>query len=280
MAMNEHTTQILAALAISIIATLVGSDIIAAEIFTDFDISHKKIQPEQNTTVIVKNTGWLQANNAIVQIMANDTINNYANLCVEGDVQQIMNNNTLLVVKFSRISPAIECKIGLVAHEYVQLNMTVSSDGRITPWTSSSSTSLLPWIALITAMTSLSAALYILIVLSFRKLSKTELCNKFVLWWYKNRFRKAENSYQIKKYVQREYKLEITDADATILELLYLQKTTMGQLRGYTLLSLDRVRYSVEKMRRCELVSKEKMEIHDTLDDFFKRLHSDAQKLV
>ena len=269
--MNARTTGILTSLAVSLITALVGSDIIAAEIFTDYYISPQKVQPEQYTPVTVQNIGWLQANDAVVQIISNGTISNYENVCAEGKVWPSINNNTL-IVEFSRMSPKIKCHIGLVAPEYVQLDMVVSSDGRITPWTMSSYIPWLSWITLITMMTSWLVIPYILTVLIFRKLYKTELYNRFKLWEYRNSFKKAENSIEIRQYVQKEYQSKITDADATVLKLIYLQKTTMGQLRKHTGLPLDRVRYIVEKMRRYELISKEKMEIHDTLDNFFRCL--------
>ena len=269
--MNARTTGILTSLAVSLITALVGSDIIAAEIFTDYYISPKKVQPEQYTLVTVQNIGWLQANDAVVQIISNGTISNYENVCAEGKVWPIINNNTL-IVEFSRMSPTIKCNIGLVAPEYVQLDMVVSSDGRITPWTTSSYIPWLSWITLITMTTSLLVIPYILTVLIFRKLYKTELYNRFKLWGYRDSFKKAKNSIEIRQYVQKEYQSKITDADATVLKLIYLQKTTMGQLRKHTGLPLDRVQYSVEKMRRYELISKEKMEIHGALDNFFKCL--------
>lgn len=263
--MNTQSTQALTALAVLVISILVSSDTIAAEFFTDFDIFPKTVQPDQAEVVTVMNAGLLQANNVIVQIIANGTISNYTDMCVEGDIQSIINNNTL-VVEFSRMSPFVECDIELAVSEPVNLQIKVSSDGRIAPLAAWSWTSLA---LILLVLLSFCAALLILVIFTVRMLRKTEPYNRIDLWFSKKAFKKAENAKEAIEYVRKEYGLEITEADAKILELIHLRKTTMAQLQKHSGLSWNQVKYRAEKMRRWELVLKEKMELDKSLANFF-----------
>ena len=265
--MNTQQTQALLALVVLIIGLLVGSDTIAATFFTKFDIYPTTMQPEQNTIVTVMNTGLLQANNVIVQIIANGTISDYTDMCIEGDIQSIINNYTL-AVEFSRMSPHVECNIELTVPEPVSLQIEVSSDGRIAPLTAwSPGFAVLMFIVLLMFMVVASV---IFSIFTARFIGNTEIYNRIVLWWFKKAFKKAENAKEIIEYVRKEYGWKITEADAKILELIHSRKTTIAQLQKHSGIPLDQVKYCVEKMRRLELVLKEETKLDRTLDNFFK----------
>ena len=93
--------------------------------------------------------------------------------------------------------------------------------------------------------------------------------------FHRNKFKATRNAERVIKFVQEEYYRKINELDATILELIYRQKTTMAQLDKYFGLSLEHAEYRVKKMRRLELVSKEKLEIHKDLVTHFKYLPLD-----
>lgn len=271
--MNTKHTQALTALAVLIIGLLASSDIIAATFFTEFDIYPTTVQPGQDVIVTVTNTGLLQANNAIIQIIANGTISNYTDMCVEGDIQPIINSYTL-AVEFSRMSPYVECDIELVVPEPVNLRIEVSSDGSIAPLaTWSLELAVFMLIALLISWVVASA---ILAKFAARLISKTEIYNKIELWWFKKAFKKAENAKEIIEYVRKEYGWKITKADAKVLELIYLRKTTTAQLQKHSGIPWDQVKYRVEKMRRLELVMKEETKLDETLNEYFTRLRPDG----
>ena len=272
--MNNGTVQILIALTVLAATILAGSDTVKAEFFNSFDITPKKIGQEQEI-VSVKNTGWLQADNVIVQIIANSTISSYVDKCVEGEIHELIDNNTL-VVKFSRMSPTVECNLELVASTPADLEMVISSDGRMMPWESEK-----PWptvSSVIILFVAFMIVLYICLLFVMNALSKTEQLVYIEFWLreisrtlqHKTKFNEAKNAKKTVRFVRREYDLKINKLDATVLELIYLQKRTVWQLRNHSKLSLQQVKYRVWKMRHYELMSKEVMELDKTLEDYFK----------
>lgn len=271
--MNAQAAIGLTALAITILA---GSDTLKAEYFTNFEISPVEVLPGSHT-VTVKNVGWAQADNAVLQIIADGTIVNYVDKCVEGNVQQLIDNNTL-VVEFSRMSPKIECDIELTISESGTLEMMISSDGRLEPWASTASWPtvtgfLVLWIVVIMILS-------LVVWWATGRLSENELFNNIEFWWYQflrrlfhlSKFRITDNVEKTVEFVRSEYGLIINKIDATILELIYQQKTTMLQLRNHSKLSLQQVQYRVRKLRRDELIRQEKMELDKTLNDYFVHL--------
>lgn len=275
---------ILASLTVLIsITTIIGSAL-SAELLTNFDIEHRVIEPGQNI-VTVENTGLIQANDVILQIGANGTIDGYVDECVEGDIEELLGNSKI-VMKFSRMSPGSECNIGLTVSERVYLNMVVSSDGRLTEWRSWEKWSNLNNVRIIWSTVFVSEIIFIVVVAFRHLLPRSEWLN---YWEFKQRekrlanksedgFDVASKADEIKKFVQKEYGLDVNEIDATILELIYFQKTTMPQLQRHSKLSLQQVKYRVRKLRRHELISKEKIELHAALGDFFDQLWQDAYR--
>ena len=275
----------LAGILVSAIITLAGPTLMA-ELFTTYDY-HPKALPSGQHAIVVVNTGWVQADNVNLRIIANSTIVDPKDKCAEGGVQQIINNNTL-VMEFSRMSPQEECEIGLTVNDPVNLRMEVNSDGRLEPWSSGRSGILLsPQLVVTTLLillilVSISPAIIALMIthtlyrfewfnnleVKFPHKARKIRNTTFVL--HRNKFKKPENAERIIKFVREEYGWRINEIDAKILELIHNQKTTVAQLDKHFGLSTKHVEYRIRKMRRYELISKEKLELHETLGDFFK----------
>ena len=256
----------------SLTITILASSTFAAQFFTDFDIDSEKLA--DRGIVNVKNIGLVQANNAVLQIISTGPINDYVDRCAEGEVEGLINNETL-VVKFFRISPATDCRIELVVSEPVSFRMTVNSDGRLTQWKSWDQRPTV--YHLVAALIGLIIAELLVFASIIRVSQNNEVLNCAEFWlrnkWrgalMKDRFKKTPNTENTIKFVWKEYELKINSIDATILELIYLQKTTMAQLKKYSRLSLRQVKYRVWSMRRIELISKDKMELDKELYNYF-----------
>lgn len=272
--MKTRTIQILTAAIVLTITILTSSGTVKAEFFTNFEISSTKTGLERET-VSIRNTGWLQADNVVAQIIANGTISGYADKCAEGEIHELIDNSTL-VVKLTRMSPAVKCNIELMLPEPVDLTMMISSDGRLTPWESGK-----PWPSLsgfTILWIALPIVLYIIVLLVANALLKTEMLNHIEFWLHetlrtllrKTKFKETINAKKTSRFVKDEYDLKINNIDATILELIYLRKTTIWQLRNHSKLSLQQVKYRVQKMRNYELVSKDTMKLNETLEGYFQ----------
>lgn len=283
--MKGHTIQVLVALSISIITLLAGSGTLAAHLLTDFYISSEVTEPGKNI-LTVENTGSVQANNAILQIEANGTIYNYVDKCAEGQIQELIDDK-ILVVKFSRMSPGIECNIDIVGSKPVILTSQLNFDDRLWPWPqqvpSSPQLLVIILVALLVFLIvfPIACALVIthLILNGIEPLRNLEVKIRhvevkihnttFVL--NKNKFEKSIIGEKTINFVQKEYDQKINEIDAKILELIYLKKNTMAQLQVYSGLYLGHVKFRVKKMRRYELVTEERIDLHEELHDHFKR---------
>ena len=174
------------------------------------------------------------------------------------------------------MSPAVKCNIELMLPEPVDLTMMISSDGRLTPWESGK-----PWPSLsgfTILWIALPIVLYIIVLLVANALLKTEMLNHIEFWLHetlrtllrKTKFKETINAKKTSRFVKDEYDLKINNIDATILELIYLRKTTIWQLRNHSKLSLQQVKYRVQKMRNYELMSKDTMKLNETLEGYFQ----------
>ena len=267
---------------VALIVTIFTSPTFVAELFTNFDIMPREIGPGQET-VIVKNTGLAQADNVVLQIGVNGVIDNYKDRCAEGEVRKQL-DDSILVVEFSRMSPGAVCPIELTVSKPVSLNMVVSSDDRVIEWRSWERWSdlhlrFMVWFGAIAAEIVILALLIYLFPrserLNYERFKRRE---RRLARTSKVGFDVASKANVIKKFVYDEYELDINEIDATILELIYFQKTTLAQIRKNSRLDMPQIKYRVRKMRRYELVSKEKLELHVTLNDFFDQLWQDAYK--
>lgn len=142
----------------------------------------------------------------------------------------------------------------------------------------------LPVVILLSFLAVLFAVQYTLVMLVIRILRETEWFNNTEVKYHKlefkifnktiaphkSTFKEAAYPDKTIKYVQKEYGLTIGKIDVKILELIHARKTTMAQLEKHSGLSMKQVKYRVKKMRRYELVSKERLDLHETLSRFFK----------
>ncbi len=256
-----------------------------AELFTNYDYIPKELPPGQHSVVVV-NTGWVQADNVNLQIIADGIIVDAEGMCAEGGVRQIMNNT--VVMDFSKMSPQEECEVELTVNDSVNLRMKVNANGRLEPWSSErSEIQLSPQLVVTTLLILLillSISPAIVALMMTRTLYRFEWFNNLevklphkarkirntTFVFHRNKFKKPGNVEKIIKFVLKEYGWKINKMDARILELIHQQKTTMAQLDKHFGLSTEHAKFRVRKMRRYELISKDKLVLHETLDDFFK----------
>ena len=147
----------------------------------------------------------------------------------------------------------------------------------------------IPWLILALFLAAWIAVQFGLLLLikfilyNFDWTTKLELKLPHIRWktrnrtfvFHRNKFKKTNNAEKIIEFVWNEYRRDINALDATILELIHRQKTTISQLNRYFGLSFEHAEYRVKKMRRFELVSKEKLKLHKDLAVYFKYLPLD-----
>ena len=258
--MNTSIIVTLAAVAATILA---GSDILRAELFTDYEVGPLIVQPGHETMLHVKNIGSLQADNAVVLIAANGTISGFTDVCAEGQASRL--DDRTLVVKFPRMSPQMGCGFGLTASEPVHLNATISSDGRVTLWDGSPSTSIAAVIIFLVLAAEVGFSIFF-----HKKLFGSERWNMLLFKLQKKKFTKSKMANKICTFVMTEYALKINEIDGTVLELIYCRKTTMGQLKSHSGLTIHQIKYRIKKLRSYELIHDDKVELNLALANFLK----------
>ena len=256
-------TNALLAVLLMAVTILAGSDTLKAETLTGFEIESDQAFPGQENTLRIMNTGWVQANNAVVLISANNTIAGFTDLCAEGQASQL--DDSTLVAEFPRMSPHMPCGFGLDVREPVLVDITISSDGRIVPWIENSS-----WrgsVAIVAILTLVLVAEILLLYDIMRSKYWTSA-------WYRIEFHLRKGSFvgedeeeasHTIDFVRNEYGRKIDVIDARVLKLLHRGKITKGQLRKYSGLTERQINYRLRKMRRLELVLPDKMELSETL---------------
>ena len=212
-------TNALLAVLLMAVTILAGSDTLKAETLTGFEIESDQAFPGQENTLRIMNTGWVQANNAVVLISANNTIAGFTDLCAEGQASRL--DGSTLVAEFPRMSPHMPCGFGLDVREPVLVDITISSDGRIVPWIENSS-----WHGSAAIVAILTSALAVEIVALFR-LFRSEF---WISPWYEIGFRLRKKSFvgEEKKdatrtinFVRYEYGHKIDAVDARVLKLIH-----------------------------------------------------------
>ena len=260
-----------------------GSDIFKAEILTGFEISPEQAYPSRNNTITMKNTGHLQADNVIILLAANKNITDFSNMCAESQIDYF--DNSTLIVKLSRMSPYMPCKVELEASGPASLNYTITADGRLGPWNS-----LSPLVFLI-----LVGAIPVLIVVVEVCLLHAVLKNKLsrVLYWLDMQFRKndwckqhllgikADENKKLDKnivsmkaeetisFVKSEYGIKLDAVDATILKLIHAKKATVRQLKNTMGFSRWHIMSRLNELREYELLSEDRKKVDNALEDYF-----------
>ena len=261
--MNTNAVLTVFVLAATILA---GSDVLKAEILTNFEIESNQAFPGQENRLQIMNTGFVQANNAIVLISANGTITDFTDLCAEGQVSRL--DASTLVAKFPRMSPSMPCGFGLGVQEPVRVDVTISSDGRIVPWSETSSEYISARIMLILVLLAEIILLY--------DIMRTKY---WASAWYAIEFylrkksfigEEGEEANRTIDFVGKEYYSKIDAIDARVLKLIHRGKTAMGQLRRHSGLTRWQINYRLRKLRQLELVLHGKMELSETMREHFE----------
>lgn len=251
------------AIGIPLVTLLVGSDAIRAELLTNFKI--ESIQSDSRLELSIENIGHAQADNAAVLIHANGTIGDFTDACAEGDMERL--DDDTLVAKFSRMSPQMPCRFDLVASNGVDLDVKISSDGRLTPWTEASH-----YIRVFTGIVMLPIiAEGLAVFFAFRK-PIAHLWAELAFRLLKKSFKESRNTKKIIQFVKTEYGAAVTVADATILELIFCGRKTMGQLVKHSGLAKRYVEHCITRLRRRELLSKDGLKLDDALRRHFEKL--------
>ena len=242
-----------------------GSDIFKAEILTGYEISPRLAHPDQQNLVSVKNTGPVQANTVVFQISANATIVKFSDVCAEGHMTRL--NATTLVAEFPIMTPYVQCRFGLVVYEPTSLNYTITSDGRLGSWSGGPSTLLLYAIAAMpVAIVLLELAFFYYSIRDILVSGLYRVTMKII----RSNFTPSENSNKTIEFVKCTYGIKIDKVDATILERIYCRKKTTPSLMKNTTLSRLHIKYRINKMCRCELLTKDRKEVEEELDKHFK----------
>ena len=252
---------------VMLVTLAAGSDILKAEVLTGFDASPDMVSPGQETKISITNTGIVQADNAVVLIAASDTIANYTDICAEGKVTQ--QNNTTLVVEFTRMTPNMQCVLDLDIPKPVSLDVTIGSDGRIQAWKKGQTTFLVP-ILIIVGMIGI-IFVEVVIIYSVAKIHVNHMWYKLKLRLERESLKETAHVSPTIKFVYDEYKVKIDEADATVLELIYCRKTTKRQLTNYSGLSKSLIDYRIDQMSKKELISKDTLELNKILLEHFNR---------
>ena len=262
------TSHIIAitAIVLSVITLLANSDELKAEFLTSFEVYPEIAYPEQET-IFVRNTGLLQANNVVLTLYANGTIDNFRDVCPEGTMYRM--DDKTLVTKFQRMSPNMVCGLELTVSKPVSFNVAITSDHRST-W----APNMLPSYSLIylyTMITAMIASYIGALILLSNSLGKSEFIHSIEFWRRRDQFKKAKLADEICEFVLEEYDQCIKDIDATVLEHIYNKKKTKNQLAKYSGLSIKQVKYRIWKLRQLELLE-DPMDLNSTLHEYFESM--------
>ena len=250
-----------------------GSDIIRAEIFTGFEVFPRQALPDSENLISIENSGPLQADNVVVIIAANSTVSNFLDVCAEGEMDWL--DDETLVAEFSRMTPNTRCEFGLEVSEPALLNVTITADGRLGPW--SGEPSILYFYGIMAAILVIPAVevlwLYFLTRGAIRK------------YWYKggvwltgDKFEKSMHAEKTIKFVKDWYYVRIGDTDATILEKIYCKNKTIRQLRNVTKLSKRQINYRIRMLQKKELLLDGTMDLEEALISHFKTILGQGTK--
>ena len=260
-------TRVLSTVLVSIFTLLAGSDIIKAEVLTDFEIDPNQMHPEQENMLHVKNVGYIQADDVVVLIMADNPITEFTDLCAEGQISRL--NNSTLVAEFPRLSPYMQCMFELDVLDPVQLSFEISSDGRIFSWNEFSSLrSPLVNIFIFAVLLSLEVfVLYRVLQNSFWRSCWYWLVSKI----QHKSFKDVCETKDTIGFVKEEYEVKIDKKDAMILMLIYNGKVTINQLIKFSGLPRMQINHIIKELRNKELILQDTIMIGKTLYRYFER---------
>lgn len=259
--MTTGRTAVIIAILIPGITILASSDILKAEFLTSFRVEPRIVHPEQENVIGVANIGLLQADNVVLTLYANGTIDGFRDACPEGTMYQM--DDKTLVAEFQRMSPLMVCQFKLSVSEPVHLDIVaITSDHRST-W----APDVLPYslIFLVSLLVIEVVAFSIVCYL----ITRYEFRCRVESWWHQYKFTKEGYPHKVCEFIWKEYGLHISKTDAEILEIVHKQKKTMGQLKTYSGLNIQKVKYHIWKLKHLELL-KESLELDLSLNEYFR----------
>ena len=250
---------------IAVIITLTaGSDAFRAEFLTYFEVGPKNMQPGQDNVIRIKNTGLIQANNAIVVLAINSTVTNYVDRCAEGHVSSL--DSSTIIAKFERMSPGMECQVHVGVKEVAALDVSISADGRMTTWVKNSF-SPVGWLVISLFGLFLEMVMVYFIV---KKMQPEKMWYWIDFKLHEGKFKPSKNADKVDKVVEENYSIKLGKVDASILERVYDGDKTIRRLIKESGLSLSQIKYRVGNLRYFELIVTDKIEIEETLQRFLK----------
>lgn len=269
--MTNHTAIIIATILVPGIALIANSEILINEFFTSFEIDPRVAHPEQENVINVRNTGLVQADNVILTLYANGTINDFRDACPEGNMYQM--DNKTLVAEFQRLSPVMLCQFVLVVSEPIQFDVAAFTSDHRSTWAPEA----LPYsvIAVFIILAVILVIEFAVLILLFNWLARDESIHWLEFRLHRNKFKEAKYVCETRKFVLDEYDLRINEIDATVLEIVHSKKKTMNQIRKYSGLTMRQVRYRIWKLKRLELL-KESMELDLALSEYFSSKLKDS----
>ena len=245
-------------LVLGVASIFVGSEIVNGQFLTDYDVSTET--RSENSQVEIVNVGLVHADNAIILIDTNSTITKFTDMCVEGQINQ--STNSSLSVTLTKMSSHIPCIIDIDTVEQSSFSVEITSDGRWLPWNNYGYHNLIVGIIIIISIYS------VVIVMSYYVLKR------LVDIWYTLTFtfrnlEKSKDAKEIRKFVREEYGVKINNAEASMLEMIAENKTTINQLRHKLKIGRMQVKYRLKRLCDEELVKDTKLDL--SLQDFFDR---------
>ena len=260
--MANRIILIIAAIILPVVTILINSDVVVAQFFIDF--STKLIREQSNVTIIsMSNVGQFQADNVIFTLHLNNTVDGFLDMCPEGNMYRL--HDKILVAEFQRMSPQMICLFELIVSGPVQLDVALAASDHRSIWISGLPFPPSTFLAMFLLLT-VEIILLALIILSFMP----KIFQHIDFLRVPTNIHQLELEPKICKFVLYEYGVKIRNVDAYILKLIYLEKTTMNQLKAYSKLSKWHINYRIWKMRELELISKEKLVLDTTLNKHFE----------
>lgn len=244
---------------------LTSSEIFKAEILTWYEISSYQVYPNQRNLLSVQNTGYVQANNVVIQISSDEPIKNFSDICAEGQISRI--NDTTLVAEFLIMTPYIPCEFELTVTKPTSLTYTITSKDRLGPWIKGGST-LLIYLPVVILLAIVAFELLFIV----RSVRDIVISNLYITGMRLSRSKTitSENYKKTIDFVKDEYGIRIDFVDAKVLETVYCGKKTINNLKKQSGLSRMHTKYRVNKMRRYELLMSTEMKVDEELNSHFQ----------
>ena len=249
-------TYAIASLVLGAASIFAGSEIVNGQFLTYYDVSTET--RSENSQVEIVNVGLVQADNTTILINTNSTITKFTDICVEGQINQ--STNSSLFVTLTKMSPYIPCIIDIDTVEQSSFSVEITSDGRLLPWDNYFYDNLIGGIIMIISIYS------VIIFMSYYLLKRLVYIWYTLTFTFKN-LEKSKDVKEIREFVRGEYGVKINNAEASMLEMIAENKTTINQLIHKLNIGRIQVKYRLKRLCDEELVKD--MKLDSSLQDFF-----------